>query len=120
MSEAFLKSLKWYVLAISVIIGASAFIVSNDTGSIKPVMIGIVGFGVAYIMSYFWTEFREKVLFFSIVTFLGLSFLAPSVPDAVYVLFGHRMAPMDPYYLWAMTVAALGIPIMTIVFYFYD
>ncbi|MGN7438712.1 MAG: hypothetical protein ACTHOO_08720 [Alcanivorax sp.] len=123
MSEAFLKALKWYILCLSVIVGAAAFIISNNTGSIKPVMIGILGFGVAYIMSYFWTEFREKVLFLSIVTFIVLSFISPYVPDAIYILFGHRMGPLygfTEYYIWAGIVGALGIPTMTAVFYFYD
>ncbi len=121
MSEAFLKSLKWYLLSLFVIVGAASFIISNNTGSIKPVMVGILGFGFAYIMSYFWTEFRDKVLFFSIITFFGLSFLSPNAPDAIYVLFGSRAGySMNEYYLWAMTVGSLGVPIMSIVFYIYD
>lgn len=120
MSEAFLKALKWYVLVFSVIVGASAFIISDQTGSVKPIMLGVLGFGVAYIMSYFWTEFREKLLFLSILTFVGLSFLAPYAPDALYVLFGYKMIVYNPYYMWAATVAVLGIPIMWVVFYFYD
>ena len=120
MSEAFLKALKWYVLVICVIVGASAFIISDQTGSIKPVMIGVLGFGVAYVMSYFWSEFREKLLFFSIVVFLGLSFATSYVPDALFILFAYKMPPTNPYFLWAMTTGVAGIPIMTVVFYFYD
>jgi len=121
MSEAFLKSLKWYLLSLLVIIGAASFIISNNTGSIKPVMVGILGFGFAYIMSFFWTEFRDKVLFFSIITFFGLSFLAPNAPDAIYVLFGSRAGySINEYYLWALTVGFLGTPIMSVVFYIYD
>ncbi len=121
MSEAFLKSLKWYLLSLFVIIGAASFIISNNTGSIKPVMVGVIGFGFAYIMSYFWTEFRDKVLFFSIITFFGLSFFTPNSADAIYILFGSRAGyGMNEYYLWAMTVGSLGVPIMSIVFYIYD
>ncbi len=121
MSEAFLKSLKWYVLSLFVIIGAASFIISNNTGSIKPVMVGIIGFGLAYIMSYFWKEFRDKVLFYSVIVFLGLSFLAPNTPDVIYILFGSRIGyGMNEYYLWASTVGVLGVPMMSVVFYFYD
>ena len=123
MSEAFLKSLKWYFLCLAVIVGATAFIISNNTGSVKPIMLGILGFGVAYIMSYFWNEFREKVLFLSIVTFIGLSYFSTFVPDTLYILFGYKMGPLygyTEYYLWAGTVGLLGVPVMTAVFYFYD
>ncbi len=121
MSEAFLKALKWYILVFCVIVGASAFIVSNNTGSVKPIMLGVLGFGVAYVMSYFWKEFRDKLLLGSILTFVALSFFAPYAADALYILVGSKaLYYANPYFVWAGVVGALGVPIMTAVFYFYD
>ena len=58
MSEALLKAIRWYILAGCAVIGTSAFIISDKTGSIRPVMIGILAYGVIYIMSFVWKVFR--------------------------------------------------------------
>ncbi len=116
MIEAFFKAIKWYVIAISTIIGTSAFIIANNSGSIKPVMLGILSYGMVYAMSHFWKEFREKILLSSIITFLILSFASPYIPYLMYILFAHNPASFDPYYTWGLTMAILGIPIMTLVF----
>ncbi|PCJ02699.1 MAG: hypothetical protein COB14_01695 [Alphaproteobacteria bacterium] len=120
MSEAFLKALKWYILVGCAIIGTSAFIISDNTGSTKPMIIGVLGYGVVYIMSYFWKEFRQKLLLYSIIVFLALSFLSPKIPIWMYIFFNYNPASFDPYFTWAATVGVLGIPIMTFIFKKYD
>ncbi len=120
MSEAFLKSIKWLVMAVCAVVGTSAFIISDNTGSIKPVLLGILTYGVIYIMSYFWEEFRGRLLLYSIFVFLGLSFASAYVPEAMHVLFGYPVRLFDPFYVWGITVAGAGLPIMTFVFYKYD
>ncbi len=120
MSDAFLKAVKWYVLVACAIIGTSAFMIADQSGSVKPVIIGIVTYGVVYIMSYFWTEFRGKLLLASIVVFVLLTFASPYVPLVMYILFAIPPELFDPYYTWGVTVGALGIPIMVLVFYRYD
>ncbi len=120
MSEAFLKAIKWYILVGCAIIGTSAFIISDNTGSIKPVMIGVLGFGVVYIMAHFWREFRGKLLLYSILVFIALSFASPYMPYALYILFAANPMAFNPFYIWGATVGVFGIPIMTLVFYKYD
>lgn len=121
MSDAFLNALKWYVLVFCAIVGASAFIIADETNSVKPIMLGVLGFGVVYIMSYFWTEFRGKLLFSSMMVFLCISFIAPWFWDMLYVIFAWDVdGKLDPYQTWAMVMALFGIPIMTAVFYFLD
>ncbi|MGH1377487.1 MAG: hypothetical protein ACRBB3_01575 [Alphaproteobacteria bacterium] len=120
MSEAFLKALKWYILVGSAIVGTSAFIIANNSNSVRPVLIGVISYGVVYIMSYFWKEFRDKLLLYSIIVFLVLSFFSAKVPVFLYILFGFPMSLFDPHYTWAGTVAVLGIPIMTYIFNKYD
>lgn len=120
MSEAFLKALKWYILVGCAIIGTSAFIIADNSGSVRPVIIGVICYGVVYIMSYFWREFRDKLLLYSIVVFLSLSFFSAKVPVVLYILFGFPMTLFDPHYTWAGTVGVLGIPIMTYIFKKYD
>lgn len=126
MSEAFLKALKWYILVLFAIIGTSAFIIMDESGSIRPLMVGILSYGIVYIMSYFWKEFRRKLLFLSIMVFLGLTGVAAYMPDILYVLFG--VDPLtynlqgdsyDVYYLWAGTLI-IGILPMTFIFHKYD
>lgn len=120
MAEAFLKALKWYILVGCAIIGTSAFIISDNTGSVRPVLIGILSYGVVYIMSFFWKEFRRKLLLYSIVVFLALSFLSPKMPIIMYILFNYNPASFDPYYTWGATVGILGIPIMMFIFKKFD
>ncbi|MGH1376339.1 MAG: hypothetical protein ACRBCK_08325 [Alphaproteobacteria bacterium] len=120
MSEAFLKAVKWYVLVACAITGTSAFIIADKSGSVKPVIFGVVTYGIVYIMSYFWTEFRGKLLLFSILVFIVLTFASSYVPIAMYVLFAMPPELFDPYYTWGATVGVLGVPAMTLVFHRYD
>ena len=120
MAEALLKAIKWFILVGSAIIGTSAFIIADNTGSVRPILIGILSYGVVYIMSYFWKEFRRKLLLYSIIVFLALSFLSPKMPLIIYILFGYDQYAYDPYYMWAATVGILGIPIMMFIFKKYD
>ncbi|PCK00449.1 MAG: hypothetical protein COA45_01330 [Zetaproteobacteria bacterium] len=120
MAEALLKAIKWYILVGCGIIGTSAFIISENSGSIRPVLVGVLCYGIVYIMSHFWKEFRRKLLLYSIIVFLALSFLAPQVPIYMYIFFAINPAWFDPYYTWGATVGILGIPIMTFIFKKYD
>jgi len=119
MSENFLQAMKWYVLVFFTIVGTSAFIISDKTGSMHPVSIGIFAFGVVYIMSYFWKEFRRKVLMLSIIIFLGLTLASPYTPTVGFILFGMDPNWFDVYYTWAGTML-FGIPMMMWVFHKYD
>lgn len=116
MAEAFFKAIKWYIMAICAIIGTSAFIIADKNGTIAPVMIGILSYGVVYSVSHFWKELRGSLLLASIVVFIFSSFISPYMPYAMYILFAYNPASFDPYYTWAVTMAALGIPAMTLVF----
>lgn len=120
MPESLLKALKWYILVGCAIVGTSAFIISDNSKSVKPIIIGILSYGVVYIMSYFWKEFRRKLLLYSIIVFLALSFLSPKMPLILYILFGYDRYGYDPYYMWAATVGGFGIPIMTLIFRKFD
>ena len=117
LSEAFLKALRWYIIAGSAVIGTSAFIIADNTGSVKPVMIGVLAYGVVYMTSYFWEEFRGKLLLLGILVFLAISFASPAVPYLLSGLSGHDPLSWDPYYIWGGAMAAFGIPAMTFVFY---
>ncbi len=119
MLEGFINALKWYVLVGCAIIGTSAFMISEESGSVNPIIIGILGYGVVYIMATFWTEFRRKVLLISIIVFLVLSFASPYFPYLMYVLFGHDPFYYNQYYVWGLTMGLFGIPIMSFVFYKY-
>lgn len=117
MSEAFLLALKWYMIALGIIIGFSAFIISQKINSMDPIIIGILGVGSSYIMASIWRDFRDKLLFVSGAAFVALSLLAPEMEYVIFFLFDYA-EPINPYILWALVTGALGIPIMTIVFKF--
>ncbi len=116
MGESFLKALKWYFIMLCAIIGTSAFIIADNTGSVRPVMLGVLSYGTVYTLSAFWKDFRGKLLLISILVFVALSFLSPYIPYAMYILFAFDPKSFDPYYTWGVTTGILGIPIMTLVF----
>ncbi len=120
MSEALLKALKWLILVECAIIGTTAFIISNDRDTVAPIMVGILAYGVVYIMSYFWKEFRDKLLLMSVGVFLGLTYASIYTPIGMYILFGIDPAWFDEFYTWAATVAVGGVPIMMVIFKIYD
>ena len=120
MSEAFLKALKWYIIALAAIVGTSAFIIASNSGSVKPVMLGVFGYGVVYGMSMYWKDLSKKLLLASLIVFLSISFVSSKIPIVVYILLGYNLTAVDPYNMWGLAMAAIGIPIMTAVFYFYD
>lgn len=120
MSELFLKSLRWAIMALCVVIGLSAFIIADGSGSPKPIMIAIVSFGLIYIMSAYWKDLKEKTLFWGIIIFLALSAVSPYVPTGLFILFGWDTAYFNPFYVWGATVAIAGIPMMMYVFKKYD
>ncbi|MCK5385016.1 MAG: hypothetical protein KAJ29_05515 [Alphaproteobacteria bacterium] len=115
MSEAILKALKWYVMALAGIVGASAFLMINKSGAVLPWIFVVLGFGVVYIMSYFWNEFRGKILIASFVVFLSLTVASSYTADVLYVFFDIDMLSYSKYFMWALTML-IGIPLMTLVF----
>ncbi len=116
MLEGLVKAIKWYIMALAAVIGTSAFIISNNTGSVNPVIIGVFGYGVVYVMSLFWRELRGKILLISMIVFLGITFASPSVPFLIYILFGSDPYSFNPYYTWGWSMGLFGIPIMTVIF----
>ena len=116
MSESILKAIKWYIMALAGICGCSAFLAANKTGEVLPWIVVVLGFGVVYIMSYFWREFRGKLLLVSFLIFLGLTFLSSYTADFFYVFLGIEMfQSYSDYFMWGVTML-LGIPLMALAF----
>ena len=119
MSEAFLKSLKWCVMALAIIAGASAFMSANETGNVMPWLMVVIGFGVVYIMSCVWSEFRGKILLSSFAVFIALTILSNYIADFLYIFLDVNLLSMSSHLTWGMTML-LGIPIMAVVFNFIE
>ncbi len=124
MSEAFLKALRWYFIAACTIIGTTCFILAEHYESIKLVGPGALAFGTVYIMTAFWKDVRGKLLAANVGVFFLLTLLSSHIYKVIFVLFGILPQDMgffsNPYFMWAFVVAILGIPIMAVVFLFYD
>lgn len=120
MNEALLKAFKWYFLALFIVIGASAFIIADESGSHKPVMIGVLAFGVVYVLSTKWQDTGSKVFILSALLFMGISFLTSYVPPFLYMFTGIDIRGASEYVLWAILECLIGIPVMTVIFRLYD
>ncbi len=115
MAESFLKALKWYIMALAGVIGASAFMSANTTNNILPWIVVVLGFGVVYIMSYFWREFRGNILVVSFLVFIGLTFASRYAAAALYIIAGLDFTGYSDYFMWGFTML-LGIPLMSLAF----
>ena len=124
MSEAFLTALRWYFIAACTVIGTTCFILAEHYNSIKPVGVGALAFGIVYIMTAFWKDVRGKLLAANVGVFFLLTLLSSKIYMIIYVLFGVMPQEMgffsNPYFMWAFIEAVVGIPIMAVVFFFYD
>lgn len=124
MSEAFLKALRWYVIAVCVVIGTACFIWADQMHSIKPVGISILAYGTVYIMTAFWKDVRGKLLAANIAVFFGLTLLSGYMEVILYILFGWQKSDIgylaDPQIMWGFIEGVFGIPIMSVVFFFND
>ena len=115
MREALTKAFRWYIIAISVVIGSTALMIAEETGGMEPVFFGIAGYGVAYLVAILWKEFKGKVLGWGIGIYLGITFLCPYLNTVFFVLFGMEQE-FNKYVLWMGTMTVVGIPAMTMVF----
>ncbi|MCB1681236.1 MAG: hypothetical protein KDI61_02640 [Alphaproteobacteria bacterium] len=124
MSESFLKALRWYFIAACTIIGTTCFMVADHSKSIKLVGPGLLAFGVVYIMTAFWKDVRGKLLAANVGVFFLLTLLSSHVYEILYILFGLQQKSMgifgNTFFMWGFTEALIGIPIMAVVFLFYD
>ncbi len=102
-------------MSLSGIVGASAFLEVNRTGSILPWIVVVFGFGIVYIMSYFWREFRGKILVISFLVFIGLTFISSYAAVTLLVFTGLNFMGYSQYFMWGLTMV-LGIPLMTLAF----
>lgn len=112
-----LKALKWYLMAVAIIVGSSAFMAANETEDVMPWIMVVLGFGVVYIMSYVWNEFRGKILLISFATFITLTVLSSYTVDFFYIFLDVDMSSVSSYLTWGMTML-LGIPVMAVAFKF--
>lgn len=124
MSEAFLKAIRWYFIAACVVIGTSCFILADKYDTIKPVGVSILAYGTVYIMTAFWKDVRGKLLAANIAVFFLLTLLSNYIYDVLYVFFGLQTSELgmlaNPYLMWGIVVGVVGIPIMAIIFFFYE
>lgn len=115
MKVAFLKALRWYWIALLIIMGVIAIKVANETGSVNPAGLTVLGFGFAYVLGASWKEFKGKVLAWGIIVFVAIAFGSEYVRDLIFILFGLRL-DMSQTMLWLVNSTLLGIPAMMLVF----
>lgn len=124
MSEAFLKALRWYFIALCAVIGTSCFILAEHYNTIKPVGVGILAYGTVYIMTAFWKDVRGKLLAANMGVFFLLTLFSGYTGFILYEIFDIKQKSLgmvgNPYVMWGIVEAVLGIPIMAVVFFFYD
>jgi len=119
MGDAFFKSLKWVLSAALIIGGIACISYAESRGSAVPLMLAVFSFGGAYILSSSWRSLPWKAVVLSILFVIGLGVLARYVPDLMWVALGRRV-DMDYFMIWVLMAAGLGVPLMTVLFHYFE
>jgi hypothetical protein len=119
MSEILVKAIKWYVVMLFTIVGSWTFFLASQEDNIKPVMIGVLCFGVVFIVFSFWKAIRGKILLATLFLLIGGAFLTNYVPGLLYRYADIRI---DWHYtlVWAALMLFPGFPVMMHMFKHYD
>lgn len=119
MLDGFLKALKWFVIVVFIICGLAAFTIADAHESIRPVLPGILCFGVAFIMSFKWRDMPGKIIIISVVSVLAVGLATPYAPMLFYLLTGIDIF-LNFFVLWVALVFLICVPLMTVVFIKFD
>jgi hypothetical protein len=98
-----------------VAIGTAALMIAEETGSMKPVAFGMLGYGFAYVVGSLWKEMRGKILAWSMGVFFVITILSPYTNMVLFVLFGYE-GEINKFFLWLLELTVIGIPVMLVVF----
>ncbi len=118
MQELFLKTLRWYIVVAFVVAGMGALQFADTSGSIKPVLPGIVCLGAAFVLGTAWKELRRKILFLTIVLSMALAYVAQYMTPIIYLLTGNEVY-MNYFLGWAVLTLLVGFPAMMVIFHKY-
>jgi hypothetical protein len=116
--DAFLKAVKWFFFIACIIVGIAAMSGVEEHG-VKPLMLGVVSMGLAYIMSGPWRSLSKVPMLCSILVVLLMAFLARYMPWLSYFNW-HGIAGLNYFLAWTGLVFFAGIPIMTLIFQRYN
>jgi hypothetical protein len=108
MGIAFVKLIKWIISVGFLIIGAAFLQKFSDTGSIRPVGIVIMSFGIVFWMSKSTYEAPKKVFLIS----LGIIIAGAILTHLFTGAFIGAFTGFHYYTSWFLTTAALGVPAM--------
>lgn len=116
--ELMIKVFKWSLCATFFVIGAGFLWATNMTGSVKPIFVSILSFGILYWLSQAFFG-KTKVL-------LGMTIAVLAVSCFCSLYFYHGFDFLsgwhgyDLFFEWALWCYAIGIPVMTISFKKWD
>lgn len=102
-----------------IIIGTMCFFLASEEDNIRPVWVGVMSFGLVFIILSVWKTMRNKVLLITLILIVGLSFVAKYLPFWLFDATGI-VINMNYYILWALLVMFIGIPVMTVAFDKYE
>lgn len=116
--DLFLKSLRWSIF-ITFIIGGIGFFIAVQEGTIKPLMLSLLSFGVAYWMSDSWRGLAAKAMILSILWVMFSALLADRLPNLARNLAGVDIY-LNFYIRWIGLSFFPGIPVMMYIFKKHD
>ena len=112
MGVAFVKFLKWIISVAFLIIGAAFLQKFSDTGSIRPVGIVIMSFGIVFWMSKSTYEGPKKIFIISLIL-LGVAWALTHIFTGAFI---SAFTGLGFYTSWFLTTAAIGTPTMIYTF----
>lgn len=106
MSETITKFIKWFISISAFIYGVSFLMRAEYTGTIKPVFLAVLCFGVVYWFSKTTYEAPRKILFYT----FGVLLVAGAA--ARYVDLDMMMFQIGYFASWQTWAFLIGLPVM--------
>lgn len=113
--DLFIQALKRFLIAALLICGFYCVWLANFGSTMRPTMVGVLSFGLAYLFAYFWHRYEKAAALASVSVFGVLVVLNKFLPMLVYIAAGYVLDV--PFFLrWGLLELILGIPLMMFVF----
>jgi hypothetical protein len=116
--DLLVKIFKWCVCATLFVIGCGFLFATDATGSIKPIFVALVSFGILYWLSQSFFGMARKLLLINCIVLVAAAGCAFYLYQGFDAFRGWR--GYDVFFEWALWCYAIGIPVMGISFKKFD
>lgn len=117
--EDWVKSFRWFLTSMIIVLGSFCLFTSSEASDVKPTWIGVMSFGVVFVILSVWRSIRGKILLTSLILVVGNAFVAKYMPFYLFIYTDYFL-DINFYILWAGLILVIGVPVISIAFNKFD